>query len=138
MHLKRCTTGESEFGTRVSLTGAEYGWRHKEPCFHLTSRAVCTVALNRPATPNGNHINPPDISSDGNTNVYFGWGGENPKWQIKDSRRVGRPYLGWILTWISWLQMILKASFSLCLNIYYSVWFRRLDFRSASLARELF
>lgn len=42
---------------------------------------MCTVALNRPPTQNGDHVNPPDISADRNTNVCFRWG-EN-KQQIK-------------------------------------------------------
>lgn len=74
MHFQRCTTQVSKFGILVSLTGSEHGRLHKEPCFHFRLWGVCNVALNRPPTQNGDHINPPDISADGNTNVYFWWG----------------------------------------------------------------
>ena len=45
----------------------------KSRAFISGLRRLCTVALNRPPTQNGDHINPPDMSVDGNTNVYF-WG----------------------------------------------------------------
>lgn len=56
---------------------------------------MCTVALNRPPTQNWDHINPPDSSADGNTNVCF-WCGVaiNSKSLPCFSRGVSRPYLG--------------------------------------------
>lgn len=98
---------QPKFGTVVTLIGSENGWLHEEPCFHFTLWGVCTVALNRPPTQNGDHINPPDIPADGNTNVYFWWGEKQTANKIlfffvKES--------GQALPWIGYFWSLVKSS----------------------------